>query len=587
MEICPVCRKATAPLFLWRFDDANGLCLECFHKMPEKEQKYHESHLRGESKAAPFIWKAVGSLVLVAAIVVGSICLFYRPHPTPVAKKNEENSGKLAANKGAHKGGGAGGEGGGIDDADKGDGGDDPSKDDKSADGAKDGKKKDGGATIATSGRKGDDQQHLAPTVQAVAAMLPVKKGGGKNGGKDEAQPPSPVVDLINKAQDAADAIHQRVAGPGVGPGAGADGKAAIKPTSETKEKAQKTKDAVLDVATAIIEKHDQDGTKTAELLGRIGQVSTTFADVATKMTEGVAPAGKPAAGGGSSGGSTRLEADVLAAQGHSGYDPVAAVERELAEEAGAAQKKTIGTDIDPRTGQKLSGAQNPPGVSAALARGVSVPPVPAPVFRAETQIPPTPSSDGSNSGVVQDATALAMASLPAAFATAATRGVNGALVTDDGSAVSGTATGGAGSTDPMRGGRLSVVVLSMRGDLLFDFNSAALRAEAAAALREVAGVLAQRPDLPVLVRGYTDGKGTPEANLAMSKKRAEAVRDWLISKTGTKAQNITIQGLGASDPVAANQNADGSDNPAGREKNRRVTVTIPQVQAQQSTVKL
>ena len=77
-----------------------------------------------------------------------------------------------------------------------------------------------------------------------------------------------------------------------------------------------------------------------------------------------------------------------------------------------------------------------------------------------------------------------------------------------------------------------------------------------------------------MLIEGHTDSKGSSEANLALSKKRAESVRNWLVNEKGISA-TITTEGLGETRPVAPNRNPDGTDNPEGRQKNRRVTITV------------
>jgi OOP family OmpA-OmpF porin len=52
-------------------------------------------------------------------------------------------------------------------------------------------------------------------------------------------------------------------------------------------------------------------------------------------------------------------------------------------------------------------------------------------------------------------------------------------------------------------------------------------------------------------------------------------VKDWLVKNGNVPASNITAKGLGEEFPVAPNANADGSDNPAGRALNRRVTIIV------------
>jgi outer membrane protein OmpA-like peptidoglycan-associated protein len=117
-------------------------------------------------------------------------------------------------------------------------------------------------------------------------------------------------------------------------------------------------------------------------------------------------------------------------------------------------------------------------------------------------------------------------------------------------------------------------LTLNLSGDVLFDSGDASLKAAANGSLKEVAKVIRQRPQASVVIRGYTDSVGSEQANLALSKQRAESVRDWL-AKSGIPAKQFSVLGMGAKDPVAPNTNANGSDNPAGREQNRRVTLSV------------
>jgi outer membrane protein OmpA-like peptidoglycan-associated protein len=118
------------------------------------------------------------------------------------------------------------------------------------------------------------------------------------------------------------------------------------------------------------------------------------------------------------------------------------------------------------------------------------------------------------------------------------------------------------------------VVQVDLPGDVLFDFDKAVIRPQAVPVLERVATVLSIYPGSQVLIEGYTDAKGTASKNQALSEQRALAVRAWLEGR-GLKGLRITTQGLGASSPVASNTNPDGSDNPEGRRKNRRVRIVI------------
>ncbi len=117
-------------------------------------------------------------------------------------------------------------------------------------------------------------------------------------------------------------------------------------------------------------------------------------------------------------------------------------------------------------------------------------------------------------------------------------------------------------------------LTMNLRSDVLFEFNSSALKSAANSSLKDVTKVIRQRPNPSVVIRGYTDSIGSEQSNLVLGRQRAESVRDWLV-KNGIPSKQISVIGMGAKDPVAPNTNANGSDNPAGREQNRRVTVSV------------
>jgi photosystem I P700 chlorophyll a apoprotein A2 len=116
---------------------------------------------------------------------------------------------------------------------------------------------------------------------------------------------------------------------------------------------------------------------------------------------------------------------------------------------------------------------------------------------------------------------------------------------------------------------------ITLSADVLFDFDSAELRADATAQLRKVAQVIKSHPKAPVTVEGHTDGKGADVYNLSLSEKRAAAVKQWLVTEGGTEAARVTTRALGETRPVAPNTRPDGSDDPGGRQKNRRVEIVL------------
>lgn len=118
-------------------------------------------------------------------------------------------------------------------------------------------------------------------------------------------------------------------------------------------------------------------------------------------------------------------------------------------------------------------------------------------------------------------------------------------------------------------------VKIELAGDVLFDFDKADIRSEAEVALRRVVELIKQHPRSSVAIDGYTDGKGVDAYNLRLSDKRAMAVKDWLARQGGIDVKRMKARGWGRANPVAPNTNPDGSDNPEGRQKNRRVEITV------------
>src|SRR5258708_15054 len=116
---------------------------------------------------------------------------------------------------------------------------------------------------------------------------------------------------------------------------------------------------------------------------------------------------------------------------------------------------------------------------------------------------------------------------------------------------------------------------IDLSADVLFDFDKYTLRPVASESLRKVAQVVSNHPDAPLAIEGPTDGKGTHPYNLTLSGNRAAAVKKWLAENGGGKGSRSTAQGGGETRPVAPNNKPDGSDDPDGRQKNRRVELTL------------
>jgi len=116
---------------------------------------------------------------------------------------------------------------------------------------------------------------------------------------------------------------------------------------------------------------------------------------------------------------------------------------------------------------------------------------------------------------------------------------------------------------------------IELPADILFDFDKADIRAGAQGALKQAADMLRERAKGTVLVEGHTDSKGTPAYNQRLSERRADAVRKWLVEREAVRNVKFAVKGFGATRPVAANVKPDGSDDPPGRQKNRRVEIVF------------
>ena len=116
---------------------------------------------------------------------------------------------------------------------------------------------------------------------------------------------------------------------------------------------------------------------------------------------------------------------------------------------------------------------------------------------------------------------------------------------------------------------------IGLRTDVLFAFDKANLSPKAHGVLDDAINETRAKADPakpPVTITGYTDAKGSDAYNLRLSQRRAAAVERYIASRLGS-AYRYETQGRGESDPVAPNTKDDGSDNPAGRAKNRRVEI--------------
>jgi len=109
---------------------------------------------------------------------------------------------------------------------------------------------------------------------------------------------------------------------------------------------------------------------------------------------------------------------------------------------------------------------------------------------------------------------------------------------------------------------------------VFFDFDKATLRKESDPDLERFVTFLKKYPTTKIEIAGHTDNIGTDQKNKILSTQRAKMVMDYLIEK-GIQPERLRYQGYGFHKPVAKNQKSDGTDNPDGRQDNRRTECEI------------
>jgi outer membrane protein OmpA-like peptidoglycan-associated protein len=116
---------------------------------------------------------------------------------------------------------------------------------------------------------------------------------------------------------------------------------------------------------------------------------------------------------------------------------------------------------------------------------------------------------------------------------------------------------------------------LTLASDILFDFGRATIRPDARPALDKVTEIIRKNGGAGVSIEGFTDSIGTAESNLRLSNARAESVKQWLIEVEKLAGAGLAARGFGATRFAVPNTKPDGSDDPGGRQKNRRVEIVI------------
>jgi outer membrane protein OmpA-like peptidoglycan-associated protein len=111
-------------------------------------------------------------------------------------------------------------------------------------------------------------------------------------------------------------------------------------------------------------------------------------------------------------------------------------------------------------------------------------------------------------------------------------------------------------------------VLADVFDNLNFEFGKAEIKKESFPYLDKLADTMNKAKNWKLEIQGHTDDKGSEDFNMKLSQNRADAVRNYLITK-GVLLDSITAKGFGESQPLVPN------DSEANREKNRRVEFKI------------
>jgi outer membrane protein OmpA-like peptidoglycan-associated protein len=113
--------------------------------------------------------------------------------------------------------------------------------------------------------------------------------------------------------------------------------------------------------------------------------------------------------------------------------------------------------------------------------------------------------------------------------------------------------------------------------NIYFEYNKADINTEAAHELDKLAQLLNDNPEIKIEMGSHTDSVASDAFNVELSQRRAESTVNYLIRK-GIDPKRLEAKGYGERVPIARNTNPDGTDNPAGRQRNRRTEFRILEI---------
>jgi outer membrane protein OmpA-like peptidoglycan-associated protein len=113
--------------------------------------------------------------------------------------------------------------------------------------------------------------------------------------------------------------------------------------------------------------------------------------------------------------------------------------------------------------------------------------------------------------------------------------------------------------------------------NIYYDLDSANIRRDAARELDKLVQILIDNPEIKIELSSHTDSIATVEYNQDLSQRRAQSAVNYMIQR-GISPDRMVAKGYGEIRPVARNTNPDGTDNPEGRQRNRRTEFKILEI---------
>jgi peptidoglycan-associated lipoprotein len=113
--------------------------------------------------------------------------------------------------------------------------------------------------------------------------------------------------------------------------------------------------------------------------------------------------------------------------------------------------------------------------------------------------------------------------------------------------------------------------------NIYYNFNKADIRPDAAKELDKLVQLLVDNPEIKIELGSHTDSVDTDVFNLDLSQRRAQSAVNYIVQR-GISPDRLVAKGYGESRPIARNTNPDGTDNPRGRDKNRRTEFKILEI---------